>query len=90
MTDTATIIPQNIPIQEASLNDHIRRTADDLIPLLHNKTTPPSPVTPPSAKSVLLDIAKGLQQDTTPVLRLILEDQASSEGASISKNIVAQ
>ena len=35
ITDTAKIIPKQIPIPEATLDDHLRYTADDLVHLLH-------------------------------------------------------
>ena len=37
MTDTAQIIPRNIPIPQAKYEDHLRRSADDLIHLLNHK-----------------------------------------------------
>ena len=67
ITDTATIIPKNIPIPHATLNDHPRRTADDLIHLLGKNTNQLfSSEVPLSSKGALLDIAKLLHRDTTP------------------------
>ena len=46
ITDTTTIIPKNIPIPQATLNDHLRRTADNLIHLLdknNNQFLPEAP-----------------------------------------------
>ena len=56
--DTAKIIPNNILIPQASLNYHLRRTADDLIHLPHQNKTQLTPDTPLTTKSALLDIAK--------------------------------
>ena len=66
ITDTATIIPKNIPIPHATLNDHPRRTADDLIHLLDKNTNQFSSEAPLSSKGALLDIANLLHRDTTP------------------------
>ena len=37
VSDTVQIIPKNIPITQASFEDHLRRSADDLIHLLKHK-----------------------------------------------------
>ena len=91
IADTATIIPSNIPIPEANLNEHLRRTADDLVHLLDKNTTPFTPSIPLSAKGALLDIAKTLHRDTLPPLHPIVEDIenkssiATTEGGETNK-----
>ena len=66
ITDTATIIPSNIPIPHASSTDHLRNTADDIIYSLHKNESQFTNSKPLSAKAALLDIAKILRRDTTP------------------------
>ena len=39
ITDTAKIIPRDIPIPEMTVQDHLKKTADDLIHLLYNTPT---------------------------------------------------
>ena len=39
ISDTVNFVPRYIPIPEASIDDHLRKTADDLVHLLENKTT---------------------------------------------------
>jgi hypothetical protein len=87
ITDTAAIVPSHIPIPQASLNDHIRKTADDLVHLLHKNTNSFSKGTPLSAKAALLDIAELLHRDTTPPISPLISkpslppSAATSEGA---------
>ena len=64
ITDTAKIIPNNIPLPQASLNEHLRATATDLVHLLNHKEKA-FPVHQ-STTNALLDIAKILGRDSTP------------------------
>ena len=73
ITDTATSIPNNIPIPQASLNDHLRRTGDDMIHLQHqNKTQfiPDDPLV--MITSALLDIEK-FYIETQHLLLLLIQ-----------------
>ena len=66
INDTTPSIPSNIPIPQASLNDHLLKTSDDLVHLLHRNEAQFTPNAPLMIKSVLLDIAKILHRDITP------------------------
>lgn len=66
ITNTATIIPKQIPIPKANLQDHLRRTADDLVHLLHSKPSLLPHHKHSSTRGALLNIAKILQRNSTP------------------------
>ena len=66
ITDTVTFIPKVIPIPHASIDDHLRKTVDDLVHLLTKKPSLISPTGPQSAQHALLKIAKLLNRDTAP------------------------
>ena len=57
ITDTATIIPKQIPIPQASIDDHIRHTVTDLVTLIHHKPTLLPPQCTSTTQKALLDIA---------------------------------
>ena len=87
ITDTAKIIPRNIPIPQANYEEHLRPTADDLIHLLGHKQNLLLPQAPQSAKSALLDIAKLLNQDTTSQLDPIKLNKSTLEGGCMSSTM---
>ena len=68
VSDTVTFIPDIIPIPNATIDDHIRKTTDDLVHLLEKSPSLLSPKGIPSARQALLDIAKLLHTDRTPTL----------------------
>ena len=59
---------RNIPIPQASYDEHLRRSKDDLIHILAYKQNLVLPQAPQSAKSALIGIAKILHRETTPIL----------------------
>ena len=66
----------------ATIDDHLRTTAEHLIKLLHNKSKPIGPFTQPSTKSELIRLAQILKRDNTAPLKPI-PSLPTSEGASI-------
>ena len=68
-TDTARMIPDKIPIPHASLDDHLRATAEHLIKLIINKKKPIGPHVQSPTKQELLRLATVLKRDTTPPLK---------------------
>ena len=72
ITDTAQIIPKQIPIPQASIQDHLRNTADKMVhPLSTNPSLLPYHI-PTNTNQALLDIAQLLQRDTTPTTKPLI------------------
>jgi len=57
-----------VPIQNADINIHLTRTADDLLHILQGKRDIISPTPQTSVQSALIKIAQLLHRDTTPAL----------------------
>ena len=74
ITDTAQIIPRNVPIPQANLDDHLRSTASEILHLLKSKPSVLPAYTPPTTQQALIDIAKLLNRDTTTPLEKITDD----------------
>ena len=72
ISDTVKFIPTCIPIPETGIDDHLRKTANDLVHLLLKKTPTIPALDIPSARDALIQIAKLLNRDTTPVITPIL------------------
>ena len=80
-TDTATLIPKMIPIPNANIEDHLRRTADDLLHVLQGKKHVIPTLQPSSVQGALIKIAQLLHRDETPSFPLLpQENLVSSEG----------
>ena len=87
-TDTATLIPNVVPIPESSIDDHIKATSSQLIQLLTRRKTPIGPFLPETTKDHLLTIAKLLHRDSTPSITTpVINPAVTSEG---DKNISPQ
>ena len=71
-SDTIKFIPRYIPIPEASIDDHIKRSLSDVLLLLLNRTPTLPVLDQPSARKALIDIAKVLERDSTPTIRPIV------------------
>ena len=69
--DTIKFIPKYVPIPEASIDDHIRKTANDLVHLLLNKSPAIPALQLQSSRQALIQIAQTLNRDTTPVITSI-------------------
>lgn len=77
ITDTVKFLPTHIPIPEASIDDHIRKSLQELTSLLSNKvTTFPVAMTSPTNRQALVQLADIFHQDTT-----VLSHNPTSEGA---------
>ena len=74
--DTVNFIPRQIPIPNATITEHLRKTADDLIHLLYKYPKMLSPTEPDSTQRALLEIAKLLHRDTTPTIIPLLKPQS--------------
>ena len=72
VSDTVKFIPRYIPIPEASIEDHLRKTTEDLVHILANKPSLIPALQPESAKGALLQIAELLHTDTTPPITSLL------------------
>ena len=70
VTNTATLIPNRIPIHTPSLTDHIKSTSDQLIHIMLHKKTPLGPYLKPTTKEHLLTLARLLHQDKIPAMLL--------------------
>ena len=70
VTDTATLLPNRIPIPKPSLTDHIRSTTDQLIYLLLHKEASLVPYLKPTTNEYLLTLARLLYQDKTSAIML--------------------
>ena len=87
ITDTVAFIPKVIPISHASIDDHLRKTVDDLVHLLTKKPGKISPTGPQSAQSALIKISKLLNSDTSPVIApLQLPQESSQQSNTITDN----
>ena len=73
ITDTAAFIPRQIPIPDASLDSHLRRTGNDLVHLLNKRYDLRTPGPSNSTKSAIIKIAELLQRDSTPDIAPILQ-----------------
>ena len=72
ITDTAQIIPKQIPILQASLNDHLRNAANDLVHLLKHRFSLLPHNVPHTIDQAILQIAKLLNTDTITTITPIL------------------
>lgn len=63
ITDTIAVIPRNIPIPKATLDEHVRATSENLISLLANKKNPIGPCIKASTRDALIEIAQVLNRD---------------------------
>ena len=86
LTDTATLIPHVIPIPEASLDDHINATCDQLLKLLTNKKKPIGPFLPESTKDHLITLAKRLHQDSAPPIHITLPPKFTTSKGVVSSS----
>ena len=66
IADTVKFIPRYIPIPETSLDDHVKKTADDLIHLLLHKSPAIPALKPESSRQTLIHLAQVLQRDNSP------------------------
>ena len=77
VTDTIKFIPTNIPIPEASIDDHIRNSLEELTGLLANKVkTFPPILSSPTSRQAIIQLAKIFQRDKHDT------EHSTSEGAS--------
>ena len=84
ITDTAQLIPRQVPIPNANIETQLSKKVDDLFYLLISKKDILNPNAPASTKDVLTKIAQLLQRDNTPVLeKLIKESTPSSDGVGV-------
>ena len=81
ITDTATLIPNKIPISTPSLDDHLQNTAEQLITLLCHKSKNIGPFVKNSTKQELLRLASILHRDKSPTIELPSKF-LTSEGAT--------
>ena len=71
-TDTVKFIPRYIPIPECSIDDHLRRSANDIVQLLLHKTKVAPALIPNSTREALLKLASILNRDSTPRIKNIV------------------
>ena len=69
ITRTAQIIPKQIPIPQASIQDHLRNTEDKMVHLLSTNPSLLPYHIPTNTNQALFDIAQLLQRDTTPTIK---------------------
>ena len=89
IADTATIIPRHISIPHASLEKHLRQTADDIVHLLHSKQSTLFPGAHNSTKNALINIAELLKRDETPFITPISQSTATSERIASSEGAIS-
>ena len=66
ITDTIRFIPSHIPIPEASIDDHIRNSLQELTSMLSNKfSTYPSTISSPTNRQALIQLAGIFNRDVT-------------------------
>ena len=70
VTDTATLIPNVVPIPETTVEDHVKATATQLLKLLTNKTHPIGPFLKETTKHQLIEIVKLFNRDTSPSITI--------------------
>ena len=87
ITDTAQIISKQIPIPQASIQDHLRNTADKMVHLLSTNPSFLPYHIPTNTNQALLDIAQLLQHDTTLTIKLLLS--ANATAPIITSNITS-
>ena len=58
IADTVKFLPRYIPIPETSLDDHVKKTADDLIHLLLHKSPAILALQPESSRQALIHLAQ--------------------------------
>ena len=66
IADTVKFLPRYIPIPETSLDDYVKKTADDLIHLLLHKSPAIPALQPESSRQALIHLAQVLQRDNSP------------------------
>ena len=70
-SDTVKFIPRYIPIPECSIDDHLKKTVNDLVHLLLNKSPAVPVLQPESARAALIKIAELLNRDSSPNIKEI-------------------
>ena len=88
ITNTATFTLRNIPIPNATISDHLRKTVNSLIHLLNKEPNILTPSTPINTQGSLIKIDKLLHKDATPDI-LPLVNLPSSEGVHAQSPEVA-
>ena len=73
IADTVKFLPRYIPIPETSLDDHVKKTADDLIHLLLYKSPAIPVLQPESSRQALIHLARVLQRDNSPTTYIQLQ-----------------
>lgn len=67
ISDTVQIIPNTVPIPTTNIDDHTRKTLNDLVHLLHAKTQKNIPINGPSSiQEALIKVAQLLNRDSPP------------------------
>ena len=59
-------------------NKHLRKTAEDIVHLLHNKQPTLLPGAPNSTKNALINIAELLNRDNTPSITPLLKSSQTT------------
>ena len=89
-SDTVKFIPRYIPIPEVSIDDHVKKTANDLIHLLLHKSPSITAIQPESSRHAIITLAQILGCNTTPPILPILQNipvpPLTSVGANTSKS----
>ena len=84
------MIPRYIPIPEVSIDDHVKKTANDLLHLLLHKSPPIPALQPESSRQAIIKLAQILGRDTTPPILPILQNlpilPLTSVGSNTSKS----
>ena len=83
-SDTIKFIPRYIPIPEASIDDHLKRSMDDIVHLLLNKSPTLPGLERDSTRKALLEIAAALGRDTTKDLSPATILPSSSDNNTIT------
>ena len=71
-SDTVRCIPRYIPIPEISIDNLVKKTANNLFHLLLHKSTPISALHPEYSRQAIIKLAQILGRDTTPLILPIL------------------
>ena len=83
--DTLTLLPNKIPVTNATIYDHLRHTLEQLIHLLLNKQKNIGPYVNESTRKHLLEVAKILSRDTSPKIILPTHNSTSEGGEKRSE-----
>ena len=84
IADTVKFIPSYIPIPKTSLDNHVKKTVDDLIHLLLHKSPDIPALKPESSRQDLIHLSQVLQRDNSPTTLQPITD-IISKGA-VKKN----